>query len=170
MKNDDRDRFLEVVIGFAELKGRAMSAAALELYWRAMKHWPLDAFREAATQLVRTCEFMPMPKDFEDLRRAGRQTPGEAWARVLSHCASGSWRSGGTGDPDIDAVAQMLGGYRTVAMTPTDRLGFIERRFCDHFEDLRDVNRTRQALPQVTHRSGKTQRLSNVLENDPLAG
>ena len=68
----DRKAFCEIVLGFAELKGKQLSAAAIELYWRSMQHWPLEDFRAAAQQLLRTCEFMPTPKDFEDLRRASK--------------------------------------------------------------------------------------------------
>lgn len=148
---EDFDSFCEVVTGFAELKGKQLSAPAIELYWRAMQHWSIEDFRKAAGHLLRTCTFMPTPKDFEDLRKAGRPTVGEAWANALAHCQSGAWRRGSCGDPRIDAAASMVGGYGAIALCSTDKLGFIERRFAEHYETLEDVTDTREAVPQIAN-------------------
>ena len=90
MTPDDRRPCLEIVIGFAELKGKKLSTPALELYWTAMQAWDLQDFRAAANHLLKTCEFMPTPKDFEDLRKAGRMKAGEAWAFVLDRVRKGA--------------------------------------------------------------------------------
>ena len=34
----DYDAFCAVVVGFAEIKGKHLSAAAIEIYWRSMQH------------------------------------------------------------------------------------------------------------------------------------
>lgn len=143
----DRKAFVEIVVGFAELKGKQLSAPALELYWRAMQDWPLAEFRDAAAQLVKRCEFMPTPKDFEDLRRAGAKTTGEAWL-----LARQAWRSGAVtcGDERIDRVVAMLGGYALLGQTRTDQLQFIERRFAEHYESLTDAEEVRATLPALT--------------------
>lgn len=163
MKPSDRKKFVEVVLGFAELKGKALSAPALELYWRAMQNWPLEDFLAAAEQLVRTSEFMPTPKDFEDLRKAGRPTAGEAWLEARA-CARG-WRERypvRTGDQLIDRVVAAIGGYRAIAMCDLDRMGFLERRFAEHFESMQDAQDVREAVPQLldgTRRLSGPQRL-----------
>jgi hypothetical protein len=151
----DRKAFVEVVVGFAELKGKQLSAAALELYWRSLQHWPLDEFRKAAEHLLRSCEFMPTPKDFEDLRKAGRPTCGEAWAKAVAACGSchspRGYISGGTcGDEFIDRAVRSIGGYRAIAMCDSDKLHFLEKRFAEHFETLQDAQDTRDAVPQLT--------------------
>lgn len=146
----DRKKFLEVVVGFAELKGKQLSAPALELYWRALSHWPLEDFLAAAEQLVRTCEFMPTPKDFEDLRKADRPTSGEAWIHALS--TAHRWREGysiSSGDEFVDRVVRAIGGYRTIAMCDTEKTHFLERRFSEHFEEMQEANDTREAVPQL---------------------
>jgi hypothetical protein len=162
VKPADRPAFLEVVIGFAELKGKQLSASALQLYWRAMQHWSLEDFRSAAEQLLRTCEFMPVPKDFEDLRKAGRKTAGECWLAALDASCQrvypaprpdGSYPIGyyanTCGDETIDRVVEMIGGYETLRMCETTKLHFLERRFVEHYEELRDVVETREALPHL---------------------
>lgn len=150
MRSEDRKAFLDVVIGFAELKGKQLSAPALELYWNAMQHWSLTDFRMAAQQLLRTCAFMPTPKDFEDLLKAGRVTVGEAWDAVLQHC-KGAYRDGAgldSGGP-IDRAVAALGGYRAVAFHDSEKLHFLERQFADRFAELEDVLENRDALPNL---------------------
>jgi len=150
----DRKPFLETIVGFAELKGKQLSAPAMELYWRSMQHWSLADFRAAAEQLVRTSEFMPTPKDFEDLRKAGRKTAGEAWIQVLEYArrgynANSPSAPGGPDDPIARRAVAALGGYGAIAMSDTSKTSFLERRFCEHFEQMQDVEETREAVPEI---------------------
>lgn len=160
MKPTDRKAFIEVVLGFAELKGKQLSAPALELYWRALQHWSLDEFRAAAEQLLRTCEFMPLPKDFEDLRKAGRQTAGEAWADVLNYARheyspNGLRFANGDEAPRFDPLVvravNAIGGFRAIAMADVDSTPFLERRFCEHFESIQDACDVRDAVPEIAY-------------------
>lgn len=161
MNPGDRKKFLEVIIGFAELKGKALSAPAMELYWRSLQHWDLSDFLAAAEHLIRTCEFMPLPKDFEDLRKAGRPTAGEAWAKAVAACGSChsavGYTSGGTcGDPFVDRVVRAIGGFRAIAMCDSEKLHFLERRFSEHFETMQDAQDTREAVPAITFKTRST--------------
>lgn len=177
MKPTDRKAFLEVVVGFAELKGKQLSAPALELYWRSLQHWTLDDFRAAAEQLLRTCEFMPVPKDFENLRKAGRPTAGEAWIEVLHYARHGwsRWQGGGVSlnntmqppsDPLIDRAVRAIGGYEAIAMSPTDKTQFLERRFAEHYEAMQDADEIREELPQIAY--GGASRLSGPVSANSL--
>lgn len=160
MTPTDREKFLEVVIGFSELKGKQLSVPALELYWRALQRWDLDDFLAAAEQLVRTSEFMPTPKDFEDLRKAGRRTAGEAWSLVLDFVRNNSlqWDSGlpclnrNAVEPDDELMkraVRAIGGFKAIAMSPVDKTVFLERRFCEHYEQMQDADEVREAVPQL---------------------
>lgn len=150
MTPEDRAAFAEVVIGFAEIKGKTLSAPAIELYWRAMQDWTIEEFKQAAAYLLRTCEWLPTPKHFEDLRKAGRPAAIEAWAKALAHCESGAWRRGASsGDPRVDATAAMVGGFERIALCETTWLGALERRFCEYYETLQDVTDVRSALPAL---------------------
>jgi hypothetical protein len=164
----DRKAFLETVVGFAELKGKQLSAPALELYWRSLQHWDLPDFRLAAEQLLRTCEFMPLPKDFEALRKAGRPTAGEAWAEVLQYVRTSyspnfpnrlNGSAGILSDPLVDRAVNAVGGYRAIAMSDTDSTQFLERRFCEHFESIQDSEDVREAVPSIAY-SGERRRLN----------
>lgn len=153
MNSIDRKAFLEIVIGFAELKGKVLSAPALELFWNAMQGWSLPDFQLAANELVRTCEFMPTPKDFEDLRRAGRQTPGEAWTTARQHLRWGlhTYTLDPACPPLIARCVHMLGGPNVVAMCEESKLTFLERRFTEHFHALQESNDIREAVPGLAY-------------------
>jgi hypothetical protein len=150
----DKKKFIEIILGFSELKGRELSAAAYELFWNAMQHWTLEDFQLAANELVRTCEYMPGPKDFEDLRKAGRATAGEAFDLARRACGTAIQcgqvtHNGSCGDPRIDAAVKAIGGYGVIAMCDTRNLHFLEKRFAEHYEAIGEVSDTRAALPQL---------------------
>jgi hypothetical protein len=149
MTPNDFDSFSEVVTGFAELKGKVLSPAAIKLFWNAMQHWPIEDFRAAAGHLVRSCEFMPTPKDFEDLRKAGRPTSGEAWIKARE-TARRDWGMKSCGNPLIDRAVRAIGGFDAIGMCDTDKMHFLERRFCEHFEAMQESEEVRQDLPQIT--------------------
>lgn len=153
MKPADREPFLEIVVGFAEIRGKTLSAPALELYWNAMQSWSLNDFQEAANQLIRTCEWMPTPKHFEDLRKAGRHTPGEAWLTARQHIRWGL--HGYTLDPRCPALVakavHVIGGPNVIGMCDEDKLTFLERRFTEHFETMQESEDTRELVPQIVY-------------------
>lgn len=159
MTNDDFDEFSKVVVAFAELKGKELSTPAQKLYFRALKHWSLSEVKRAAEHLLRTCEFMPTPKQFEDLRRAGEPVAAEAWTAALAACVN--WRK-----PEalptgrIARAAAAVGGFRAIAMADAERdLPFVQKRFLEAYNDLTDVEPVRQALPQIAEH-GKRAALS----------
>jgi hypothetical protein len=140
MTPEDRKPFLEIVIGFAELKGKQLSAPALELYWNAMQHWTIEEFSQGAQALLLSCAFMPTPKDFEDLRRAAEPTAAEAWEQL------------GTGDATPRAIraAEIASNGRYIGHLDIEReLPHVMRRFMDIYRELTDVEQTRQAAPQI---------------------
>ena len=80
---------------------------------------------------------------------------------ALEH-AKGAWRRGGIGDSFVDKVVRFLGGYREIALCPTSKLGFLERRFCEHYGDLESVEDTRVAVPELTSDYSELRRLAGV--------
>lgn len=153
MNAGDREQFLKIVIGFAELKGKKLSAPALELYWNAMQDWDFAHFQLAANRLLKTSEFMPTPKDFEDLRKAGRETAGEAWIEARRNLV---WSLHGyTLDarcpPLIARAVRAIGGANVIAMCDEDKLTFLERRFTEHFEAMQESEETRDAVPEIAY-------------------
>lgn len=171
MTPENYDEFCEVVVGFAELKGRSLSAAAIELYWRSMKHWQIGDFKAAAEQLVRTSKFMPGPDAFEDLRKAGRATAGEAWAEVLAHVRAGRYGGRGTVVSElVDQAVAAIGGYHAIGMSEIDKTHFLEKRFTEAFEQLQDAEDVRAAVPEIAYSGSSTPRLKGPQSVQALIG
>lgn len=176
MLASDYDAFCEVVVGFAELKGKQLSPAAIKLYWASMQHWNITDFRQAAETLLRSCAFMPTPKDFEDLRKAARPLAGEAWAKVLNFVRH-SFRPSGNHlvDPrsEFDTTTlravESIGGFRAIAMSDTSSTPFLEKRFAENYDSMQDVQDVREALPRLTTNSALPKPNGPVKANGLLA-
>ena len=151
MNLSDRKAFLEIVIGFAEIRGRNLSAPALELYWNSMQAWELADFQAAANLLLRTCEWMPLPHHFEALLKSGRSTAGEAWiqARQCIEWSLHGYKLRDDCPPLIARAIRAIGGANVLGMCDEDKLTFLERRFVEHYRDIEDATDTRVALPQI---------------------
>lgn len=150
MQVSDFKRFAALMNGMAKMYERELDEPLLDAYWMALRDWPFEEFERAAAHLMQTSEFMPRAAAFTALRKVGRPTVGEAWARAVQHCESGAWRSGGTcGDAGIDNAVGMIGGYRAIALCEQSKLGFIERRFAEHYETAEDAKDARAALPSI---------------------
>jgi len=147
----DRPEFVRVLNGLAAIKRVDLTKDVYELWWQSMNGWPIEDFRNAAGYLLKNCQFMPTPYDFQQLRKKGEVSAHEAWSMAMHH-VEGAWRQGVLGDALIDQVVAMLGGYSVIALTKTDKLGFLERRFLDTYNDLLDTSVVRDALPDLTER------------------
>ena len=163
MLADERGAFRNVMVGMAKLYERDLDAPLLDAYWLALSNWSIEDFKRAAGHLMATSKFMPRPADFNALKKAGRKTPGEAWL-----LAKASWSTGGrnvvtgeicgatSGDELVDQAVRMIGGYSVIARSTDEQLGFLERRFTEHYEALQDVTVTREAVPQLTRMNGSS--------------
>jgi hypothetical protein len=134
--------------------GAELDNPMLDVYWLALKDWSLEDFEAAYGQLVKTAKFMPRPCDFEDLRKAGKPSAGEAWARALEHAADlpvsgGFLQERSTGDELLDAAARAVGGYTAIANATERDLQFMGQRFCEHYEAIGDREEVRESLPKI---------------------
>lgn len=146
MQPTDATAFRNTLTGMFRLYGQDPDALVLDAYWLALADWPLAEFQAGARHLMQTAKFMPRPADFAELRKAGRPTAGEAWAEALERVRHGRYPSE---DTHLERVVRALGGWRSLGMTTTEGLPFIERRFAEHFEAMQDANDVREAVPQI---------------------
>ena len=153
----EKPEFLKILNGLASIKpGAKLSPEGLSVWWLALREWTLEEFRAAASHLAKSVEFMPSPFHFERLRYATRPTAGEAFAKAVKHAASSAYREGMLGEPVTDAAVSALGGYRVIAMCDVDKLPFLERRFCEHYEAIQDAQEVRDELPMLKGPSRRT--------------
>ena len=165
MDSSDREEFVRVLNGMAAMKRIDLTEEAYKMWWLAMKAWSIDNFREAAGYLLTKCQFMPTAYDFDQLREALQPSACEAWTNVITHAGIGDWKKGPTGDRRTDTAVTAIGGYVAVAMCNTDKLGFLERRFMDAYNDLSYSDSVRKTLPDLTDRP-RLQNGSGVLTKD----
>lgn len=178
MQPNDKPKFLSVLNGLAAIKpGAKLTNESLSLYWSAMSGWSIEDFTAAANELARTQEFFPNPYHFEQLRKAGRKTSGEAWAEVLAYARGGGYRQWECGMPTLNtnypriedqlilAAVRAIGGFQAVAQSKIDSTHFLERRFAEHYENISDAEAVREAVPQLAgpSRLGDIQKLLGSL-------
>jgi hypothetical protein len=143
MQPADRADFTRVLNGIAAIKGKDLTPEAMSIWWSAMSGWSIDEFKSAASHLVCTCQFMPTPYDFTQLKLASEPTVGEAWLEVLGGCdlVPGS---------RIARAAAIVGGQYAIRHASIEKdLPFIQRRFEAAYSELTDVDASREALPQL---------------------
>lgn len=154
MKKEDLATFTRVINGMAAMKKFALTPESLDLWWACMADWPIEDFKAAAVHVLKNSTFMPTPKDFEDLRKAGQQTAGEVFADIrkwLKYGAYGYTLREDTPRP-IAAAIRAMGGADAYAMCDVDKLPFLEKRFCQHYEQISGAEDTREGLPQIAYR------------------
>lgn len=154
MNVSDKPEFLRILTGLAAIKpGKPLTPEGLEVYWLALSDWDVVQFREAASHLAKSVEFMPNPYHFEQLRKAGQQTAGEAFGTARMICRSLSpreFRNHASGDPKLDKAIRACGGWEALAMCTSENIGFFERRFAEHYEAISDAEDIRDELPALT--------------------
>lgn len=168
MQSEDREEFVRILTGLADVKRVNLTAEAFEIWWLAMQDWSIDDFRQAAGYVAKHAPWLD-PHEFEKVRKRAAPSEHEAWIVAVEH-ASGAWRHSSTcGDLQIDAVVQSIGGYHTLAMCDGDKLGFLERRFLETYRDFADGQAVRQALPNLSEtpvaRIGGTAHVGKLLEH-----
>ncbi|MDR5727938.1 MAG: DUF6475 domain-containing protein [Terriglobia bacterium] len=152
MRPEDKTEFAQTVTAMASHKRQTLTAMDHRFWWEGMQDWTLADFQAAAFQLVKTKEFMPSMKDFEDLRKAGRMTAGEAFAKAIHWARTGTY-----GNPAktpeaifIDRVVHAMGGWSRITGHDPEQLQWLEKSFAEHYADIQDATDTREALPQIT--------------------
>jgi hypothetical protein len=68
---------------------------------------------------------------------------------VLQHVRSGAYREGPLGDDLVDAAVRAVGGYRFLATSREDQLGYVEKRFAEHFATIEDRQQVRRGVPHL---------------------
>jgi hypothetical protein len=151
MQPADLEEFTKVMNGMAAMRKATLIPEVLDLWWACMANWAIGEFKVAAIEVLKTTDFMPTPKDFEDLRKAGRPTPGEAWIEARRHLVWGlhGYTLHQDCPPLIARTVRAIGGANVIGMCDENKIPFLEKRFCEHYEAMGDSDWVRQTLPQI---------------------
>jgi hypothetical protein len=162
MQQNEFERFRDIMRGMGRMYSFDVDAVVLDAYWMALQYLQFDEFEMMASYLMGNSKFMPRPVDFKEIRKSSEHTAGEAWEIALKNCTC--WRTGNSPGGRIDRAAGAVGGYRTIAMADTETsLPHIERRFKEAYEELSDVEESREALQEIEMRA-----LSNAVQRNKL--
>lgn len=161
MQATDKPEFLKVMNGMAAMRKASLIPEVLDLWWICVADWKIEDFKAAAVQVLKTTTFMPQPKDFEDLRKAGRETAGEVFASIsrwIVYSPHGHTLREDT-PRAIAAAIRAMGGANAYMMSDERKLPFLERRFCEHYDQITGVEDIRAVLPQIAYEGDETERL-----------
>lgn len=169
MKPNDRKQFLAVLQGFCELRGKDLSEEAMLLYWRAMQDWEIADFVEASAHLLKTFNMrfgIPQPSDFEALRVTTQKTAGEIFAEIgrwMTYTPHG-YRLNPETPRSIAAAIRACGGVDAIMLGDAEKRPFLERRFCEHYDQISKAEDTRQALPQLAGPAPERKRVAGTFQ------
>ena len=151
MRPSEKLEFVAILNGLAAIKPNAkLTKEAYEIWWNAMQGWSIEDFRAGASHLAMSVQFMPSPYDFNQLRKAGEPTAGEAWVQVLS---------GADLEPGsvTEKAARVVGGQYAVRHADIEReLPHVQRRFMESYEAIKDAEGTRQSVPAICHQDARS--------------
>lgn len=154
MQSTDFERFHVLMLGMGELYGKEISGPLLDAYWVALRSWELPDFEAGCAHLMANATFMPRPAEFTALRKAGRETAGEVFAGIRQYLKYTP--NGYTLQPDtprvIESAIRAMGGPNAYAMCDEEKLPFLERRFCEHYEQISSHDETRNSVPQIAYK------------------
>lgn len=134
MQHTDLESFAAIIVGLGELYGRQFSTPAIQLYWEALKDFPLEDIQRAARAYLNnpdSGQFCPKPADLIRMLSGNSQTQAlQAWAKVERAVRTvGAWQSVVFDDPIIHAVVRDMGGWIALCKVSVDELPFRAKEF-----------------------------------------
>jgi hypothetical protein len=151
MQNTDKIEFVKTLNAMALMKKTTLNPDVMDLWWDCFTDWNIEDFKVAARHLLKVKTFMPQPNDFNDLRKAGKPTSGEVFAGLMQWLEySPNGYSVKRGTPHAIATAiRAIGGADAYALCESSKLHFIERRFCEHYDQISSRQEIRDAVPEI---------------------
>lgn len=130
----DREDFAVLIAGVYEFYGKDLSAFALDVWWKAMQQFDLQAVRDA---LGRHClnpdngQFMPRPADVVRMLGGGTQDRAlVAWSKVDRAIREvGTYRTVAFDDALIHRVVEDMGGWVALGTKTTEEWPFVAKEF-----------------------------------------
>lgn len=145
MTDDDKKRFMALLLPMSAVFGVEMPKDQVIGYWIALKpNLTIEEFEKAVGVALQTLKWMPKPVELIDLVKPSKALL--AWD-VFAKVARGYIRhSINFQDPIINAVARSLGGLTEISKVPSDKFyAFTRKDFLESYREferdgLRDVD------------------------------
>jgi len=177
MDETDRRRFAACLTAASELYGRSMSVALVDLYWRTLERFEMDAVERAFQQHMLSPDagqYMPKPADIARMIGGTSLDAAQvAWAAVdRAVRLVGPYPSVTFDDPVTQRVVFDMGGWIKLGERTTAEWPFVANEFRARYEGFRSRGESPQhppRLPGIAERDAisKGGSFDHVLLGDP---
>lgn len=126
MQENEKTKFFEILSVLSEVYDKTLSGPALELYWNALKEYPLSDAEKAANNIVRTHKYATFPKPAEFIEFIDPPQEAEMKAELMTEefyarFAGSGYESFEWQDPVLAMTVQHYGGWHGIlAVYPKD--------------------------------------------------
>lgn len=139
MRSEDRLQFAQLMTGISEIHGKALSKAAMALWWASLEPHSLEDVKRALGAHTRDSErgrFMPTPADvIRHIDGSAEDRAMVAWDKVHGAIRRvGQYVNVAFDDPIIHCVVEAMGGWVKLAEIETDRVPFVSRDFIARYK------------------------------------
>lgn len=167
MNENEKVQFIEILTGLGEIYEKKMSTVVLEIYWEALREYPLDDIKRATNNIVRTHKYATFPKPAEFIEYIDPPQDAESKAELMTEefyarFAGSGYESFEWQDPTLAMTVAHYGGWHSVlAQYPHDN----EK---DAMFWMKDFKKTYVAF--LRHpRKMSSLRMMGTLESDNMA-
>ena len=134
MIENDRERFLNCLVGAAEIIGRDLSPQAIKLYWEILKKYDISDVEQGFMTHASnpdTGQFMPKPADIiKAIDGSGESRSMQAWVKVDKAIREvGPYETVVFDDPIIHKVLSDMGGWISFGTVTEDEYPFKANEF-----------------------------------------
>lgn len=173
MQRDDFRSFKAMLEGVYSFYGKDASTFALDVWWQAMKHYDLEAIRDA---LGRHCvnpdsgQFMPKPADVVRMMEGSTlDSAVSAWTKVDRAVQSvGTYASVVFDDPLIHRVLQDMGGWCLLGTKSVDEWPFVAKEFQTRYRGYRGRKERPEYPPKLIGLTDKENRQRGFKDVEPV--
>ena len=142
MQQSDFDQFSQLLNATADLYGKTVSEMALALWWNAMQHYELAAFRDGLSRHMQnpdSGQFMPKPADVVKMLSGSTQDGAMvAWSKVDRGVRQvGTYATVAFDDPIIHRVIHDMGGWVALGGKEEKEWPFVAKEFENRYRGYR---------------------------------
>jgi hypothetical protein len=139
MQKSDEGKFFEIMTGLGELYGKEVSSSVMELWFRALEGYDIEAISAAASAHVSNPDngqFFPKPADIvKMISGTSKDSAFIAWSKVEKAVERvGSYHSVVFDDPIIHKVIQDMGGWIVFGEKTYDEWPFVKNEFITRYQ------------------------------------
>lgn len=154
MQTGDFEQFRRGLGGVYDFYGKNVSVFALDVWWKALQAFDLDAVTEAFNRHLAnpdTGQFLPKPADIVRMLSGTTQDAAlVAWSRLDRAVREvGAWRSVVFDDPVIHRVVEDMGGWVPLGEKGEDEWPFVRNEFVNRYRGYRMAGKTPEYPPKL---------------------